>query len=157
QAPLLKLLGHESWRVRAEAVDALIELKEGAQQDKAVLDALRKLLDDPDGYVAGRAMIALEQSRDAGQLTAMFEAADRHHELLPEIIGSLRKDENMRNAAIPTLRKLASHPSAAVRRAVLNLLAAAEDIDISSEIIAGLSDPDDSVKIAAADALPVAA
>src|SRR5262249_37532274 len=137
-------------------IDALAELKEG-NQDKAVTDAFIRMLNDADGYVAGRAIMALGAGRDLTQVGRIFEAADRHPELLPELIGSLKKNDHMRNAAIPKLRELASHTSPVVRRAVLNLLATAEEIDISNEIIAGLGDADQSVRLAAAQALPVVA
>ena len=61
-ASLVKLLDHESWRVRAEAAEGLGEMirhssnKQELQADTYA--ALIKRLDDEDGYVASRAMAA---------------------------------------------------------------------------------------------------
>ena len=91
---LLGLFAHSSWRVRAEAVDALSDSRQnrsrsgGGIQDANTSDddqlqtALIKLMDDPDGYVAGRAIAAMQAiGGQLADLQPMIDAAKRHPKL----------------------------------------------------------------------------
>ena len=103
-APLVGLLSHESWRVRAEAVDALVELK-AERMDNNVKAELRKLLDDSDGYVVGRATLGILQCGDASFIGPIFAAAQKYPELMPEVLAAIGRQPALLTAALPSLRR----------------------------------------------------
>ena len=99
---LLKLLGHESWRVRAEAIDSLADISQSRDDDGAkvalptdeMAAAVTKLLADPDGFVAGRALAALKPLARGPSTEAMNEAVKHHPELAFEVVKLLGQREH---------------------------------------------------------------
>jgi HEAT repeat protein len=161
---LLGLFAHPSWRVRAEAVDGLSDSRQkrtrggkqnesGGATDQQVQVALIKLLDDPDGYVAGRAVAAIHalggQNPD---MTPLTEAAKKHPKLALDIITALSRGHAADPSGLAALRSFASSNDPEVRRAALKALLRVAPTDSQAQIEHGLADSDPGVQLAATDA-----
>ena len=79
---LTQVLGHDSWRVRAEAAEALGECaKRGHLGTEVVADAytaLIQLLKDSDGFVVARAVSALGKADFVATVEPLVQAAEKH-------------------------------------------------------------------------------
>ncbi len=162
---LLGLLEHEHWSVRAEAVEAIGKKLENnymgnnlAEDAKAdAYAALTERLDDPDGFVVGRALTALQNSDLLIVVEPLLRVADKHPELAAKVIETLSHGTAARPAimqkALPRLRKYGSHPRVDVRAAVVKALADPTEKLVEPEVLVALSDPESEVRIAAAQAL----
>jgi HEAT repeat protein/thioredoxin-like negative regulator of GroEL len=135
---LQSLLGHESWRVRAEAAEglgAMIETNSSsnssAQETKAdIYSQMIKLLDDPDGFVVSRALGVLKGAQVPSAIKAIAKVADRRPELAPDVVKALGS-QGSDQAAQEALRRFCSHKDAAVRSSAMTALgtnATAEDL-----------------------------
>jgi HEAT repeat protein len=162
---LVDLLSHENWSVRAEAVEAIGKKLSNVDMNRIVGDevkadayaALTERLDDPDGFVVGRALTALKDGNLLLALEPLLRVADKHPELAAKVIETLSSGPSERPAimakALPRLRKFASHPRVDVRAAVVKALGDPADKTIEPEVQAALSDPESEVRIAAAQIL----
>jgi HEAT repeat protein len=161
---LVTLLGHESWRVRAEAAEALgKQLEDYSFRDtngkSAVETALLKALGDDDGFVASRAVIALQRSTLPKLPDAMVKAAEKHPELTADIVAALRSGGGTGGKSTITahLRRFCAHSDPAVRAAAIEGLASyAGGSGAAKELAAGLKDPAPRVRVAAAGAVSAA-
>jgi HEAT repeat protein/thiol-disulfide isomerase/thioredoxin len=154
---LRELLAHDSWRVRAEAAEGLGKLitdSEGAaavaDQKPAILAAMVKLLDDSDGFVVSRAVIALRDSKHTAALEAMVKAADKRPELAPEVVKALSQSGS---SGADHLRKFCVHSSPVVRAAAIAALCESLNGACAPEMKAALQDADTKVRVAATSAL----
>jgi HEAT repeat protein/thiol-disulfide isomerase/thioredoxin len=157
---LVPLLKHESWQVRAEAAEAIGEtlstsvgrsFETSLRADAFV--SLIELLDDGDEFVVSRAVKGLRSVDTAAAVKPLIEAADKHPDLAPQILGLLVDDSDMLGKALPHLREFTTHESAKVRAASFAGLYQASPGTIEKDINAGLSDSDSLVRTTAAAAL----
>ena len=153
---LRSLLKHPSWRVRADAAEAISEVigqsysnsvPPGVRKDAHA--ALREALSDPDGFVVGRAIGALKKEGDAANVEPLVKAAAAHPELAGEVVDALGYG-TAREKALPHLREFCRHKDPAVRaKAVAEVCDVAPD-EAAAEVRAGLTDPVGTVRRAAA-------
>ena len=161
---LIDLLGHESWRVRAEAAEALGKQLENQQFSRSksngpVEQALLKLLQDEDGFVASRAVLALQRSSLEETADAMAKAAEKHPELTGDIVAAFRGGGRGTESKKITqhLRRFCAHADPAVRAAAVEGLATlAGGGGAAKELGAALKDPAARVRIAGARAVVAA-
>ncbi len=151
------LLSHQSWRVRAESAeaigDALKRSYELQADDKADLYAtLIKLLNDADGFVVGRAVVALHDTDLIAAVEPLEKAAESHPELAADVIAIL-SGKAMATKSADFLRKSCRHQNDAVRAAAIMGLCTAGLGSIDAEIRAGLDDGSKRVRMAAAGGL----
>lgn len=152
------LLGHTSWRVRAEAAEALgqrvAHRSEGSEELRAdICAALIQLLEDDDGFVVSRAVNALQATDLAVAVEPLAEAARKHPELTAEIVAALAHGSNMRAKAIPHLQRFGRHETPEVRAAAVTGLCLAAPADAEPHLKAALQDQASKVRQAAATAL----
>ena len=153
---LMSLLRHESWRVRAEAAEALgsfIERYGNAQQDLAadIYAAMIKLLEDPDGFVVSRAVTVLRDGHIASAVEPMVRAAQKRPELAADVVKALTSGEAAAKSE-KYVRQFCSSPNPSVRGAAISGLCSMTD-DCGTELAAALRDPDAGVRVIAADAV----
>jgi HEAT repeat protein/thiol-disulfide isomerase/thioredoxin len=162
---LIDVLKHPEWSVRAEAVEGIgkqVELHANRSQNNSTasnataegITALIERLDDPDGFVVGRAITALKEIDSADAVAPLIKVIEKHPELASKAIESLvgwRRDKpTMTKKALPLLRGFAEHARADVRAAVVAALGGAKEEDLAVEVLAGLSDSESTVRISAA-------
>lgn len=162
-AALREMLKSDSWRVRAEAVEALGEVWSGVGRSGKRADffvTMSGMLEDADGFVISRAMSALEQAAGGGgsedaalKLDPVYKASQKHPELAETAVKIFR--EYPKNPkATEYLRAMAGHPQPIVRAAVVQGLLLNRETEPAAEDVArGLGDPETSVRCAAATAL----
>jgi len=162
---LVKLLEHENWSIRAEAVEAIGKKLQNSYMANLLADdtktdayaALTERLDDPDGFVVGRVLTALKDGNLLVAVEPLLGAADKHPELAAKVIETLFGGQSERPAirqkALPRLRKYASHPRVDVRAAVIKAVGDPAEKMIEPEIVAALSDSESEVRVAAAQTL----
>ena len=80
----------------------------------------------------------------------LVRAAAKHPDLAPKIVQMLAQGQKMRVAALPHLRKFRKDADPQVRAAALEGLSVALPAEMGGEIAAGLQDPSEKVRIAAA-------
>jgi HEAT repeat protein/thiol-disulfide isomerase/thioredoxin len=159
---LIEQLGHSNWSVRAEAVEAIGKKLENSYGGSLVPDdakveacaALTERLEDPDGFVVGRALTALKTGNLLVALEPLLRVADKHPELAAKVIETLfsRTSEvpAIKAKALPRLRKFAAHSRVDVRAAVVKALGDPAEKVIEPEVQAALADSESEVRIAAA-------
>lgn len=163
---LIELLKHESWQVRAEAAAALkseqyysqprsttAKLTEKQQLQADIYVALIERLDDEDNFVVSKAVESLSGIDMPVAVEPLLKALERHPELASQIVELLAESEKMRTKAIAGLRKMTQHEDprirAAIIRQIINL-----DLELrEDEILLGLDDKDEQVRVAVLDAL----
>jgi len=162
---LIPMLRHESWQVRAEACEALgktsvngsvsyvngVRVDEGEVLQVEIYVALLELLNDSDAFVVSRAVEGLHSVDMAVAVEPLAHAAAAHPDLAPTIVAMLAHGQKMRSAAVPHLRKFRTHSNPLVRAAAMQGLCNALPGEMGNELAAGLNDPSDKVRIAAAD------
>src|SRR6185437_4897 len=150
-------LGHESWRVRAEAIDSLADMAIASRQEvfpkEEVADAAMKLLDDSDGFVASRALAAMKPLAQDLSTAAMDNAIKRHPELALDVIKMLGNTGRNNPQAVCKLRAFCASASPATRAAAIAALAEISPAACDAEIKAALHDKDSNVRIAGSNAL----
>lgn len=150
-SPLLK---HASWRVRADAVEAIGEcgsnFRSEPKEKEEVNSLLRGALADEEGFVVGRAIGALKKSHDAASIKPMVDAAVKHPELAGEVIVALDYSSDLRAQALPHLRAFCRHPDPAVRAKAVTAACFPDSDDAAADVKAGLADPSAVVRQAAA-------
>ena len=152
---LMSLLSHASWRVRAEAAEALGKKVEHhlSQPDERTADiyaAMIKLLDDPDGFVVSRAVLVLRDSGLQAAIKPMIKAADKRPELAADVVKALAGG-NVAGAE-DHLRAFCAHADAGVRAAAIGGLASVAGAGAADDLAKALSDASPRVRTAAANA-----
>ena len=165
---MMELLGHESWQVRAEAAAGLgggdssfsiqsddffgrAAVTEELQADAYI--ALLDLLDDSDAFVVSRAVSGLAEADLVVAVDPLAQAADRHPDLAAQIIGILAQGDEMREKAVPHLRRFAHSEKAMIRAAAIRGLVSAAPQAMQKELLAALDDQDRQVRVAGAEAI----
>jgi HEAT repeat protein len=161
---LVSLARHKSWRVRAEAVEALGPVSTSrrgsatidSEGKKQVASALTTALGDEDAFVVGKAIEVVRESNDmdfSGALDALIAVTGKHPELALPALQAIAQNESLKRKAVEPLKKLCTNPSAEVRASALHVLAVSTRAPIAEEVLAGLADGDASVRSAAADSI----
>jgi HEAT repeat protein len=161
---LVNLTRHKSWRVRAEAVEALGSVSTssrglaaiGASSRPLVASALRTALGDEDAFVVGKVIEVVGESSEmdfSGALDALIAVTEKHPALALPALQAIARNESLKRMAIGPLRKLCKNSNAEVRAAALHVLAVSTRVPITDEVLAGLADGDPSVRAAAADSI----
>jgi HEAT repeat protein len=162
---LVDQLEHPNWNVRAEAVEAIGKKLENSNTGRLVADdakveayaALTERLEDPDGFVVGRALTALKTGNLLVAVEPLLRVADKHPELAAKVIETLfigtSEAPKIKEKALPRLRKFASHPRVDVRAAVVKALGGPSEKVVEPEVQAALSDPESEVRVAAAQVI----
>ncbi len=151
---LMGLMKHANWRIRAEATEAVGKRVERVgQPPPEAIPALLGQLDDPDGFVIGRAMEALRELDREDMVNPLIRVAEMHRDLAPRVIEILASGQAKQAKARPMLARFAKDPNPSVRAAVVKGLGNSSLAEIEPEVRAGLDDPDGLVRAAAANAL----
>jgi HEAT repeat protein len=159
---LMTLLTHESWRVRAEAAEALGKLLENTGNNRDVVisleqradinSAMIKLLEDPDAFVVSRAVLVLRDANVVAAMEPLVEAATRRPELAPDVVRALSQG-GASGASLKFLQKFCGHADPLVRAAAIHGLVTAAPMSAATEINAAIKDPVPAVRLAAVTAL----
>ena len=153
---LIALSQNPNWRVRGEAVDAI---KEHAGKGLAQADsqkALLKALEDSDGFVVGRAVLAIQQSSVKGSNDPLAAAAEKHPDIAADVIKAMYPgyySEHEPAPPIEPLLKFAASNSPRTRSVALVALSKYPKADLASIFPKALKDPDASVRLTAANAI----
>ncbi len=163
---VLKLFAHESWQIRAEAVEAVGEMVQDRNRfshsapDEALTAlqadayaAILEVLVDADGFVVSRAVHALQDADLAVAAQPLAKTAEQHPELAKSVAESLMAGDKIRAKGTPLLRSWLKHNDAALRATALNALGPHSELDGESEVLPALSDATEPVRIAAAEQL----
>jgi HEAT repeat protein len=149
---LYDLLGHASWRVRAEAAEALASGTVAGDKPEQRADFYVRMLDllaDPDGFVASRAMAALERAEGLPDVRKVMLAAQKHPELAAMAVKIMCQNAKSDASALTYVKEFAAHPDAAVRaRTIAGLMDAAGEA-AAPEVKRALAYPDARVRMAA--------
>jgi HEAT repeat protein len=156
---LAGLLTHESWRVRAEAAEAIGEVAGDygsglSDEDKAdAYVALVDLLNDEDAFVVSRAVKVLAKAHLAVAVNPLADVAARHPELAVEVIDGLAGSSSAQAKVAEHLRRFANSQDSKIRAAAIKGLCQANAEGLEEALRAGLADPVATVRIAAAQGL----
>jgi len=161
---LVKLTRHKSWRVRAEAVEALGSVSTSrrglatinSEGKTLVASALKTALGDEDAFVVGKVIEQVRDSYDmdfSGALDALIAVTEKHPALALPALEAIARNQSLRRRAVEPLKKLCKNPNAEVRASALHVLAVSTTAPIAEEVLAGLADGDPSVRAAAADSI----
>jgi HEAT repeat protein len=155
---LMDLLGHESWRVRAEAAEALakrVEHNGGSgnanEQTADIYARMIKLLDDPDGFVVSRAVLVLRDAKVSAAVDPLAAAAEKRPELAQDVVRALSQAGT--SGAVKHLRAFCGHTNPAVRAAAISGLCTAVPTGAGDEVQRALGDDVPGVRLAAARGL----
>ena len=151
---LISLLKHEKWSIRAEAIEAVGKRVERVDQPPPeALPALLAQLEDPDGFVVGRAMAAIRELDREDVVEPLIRVAEKHRDLAPRVIEILSDGSVKQARALPKIAGFAKDTLPGVRAAVVKALGNAGSAAIEPEVRAGLDDPDSLVRAVAASVL----
>jgi HEAT repeat protein len=155
---LTTLLAHESWRVRAEAAEAIGKAASERQslpdEDKAdAYVALVELLQDDDAFVVSRAVEVLGQADLITAVDPLAEVALRHPDLAAKVIEALTTNSSGQTKAEEHLRKFCRHENPKLRAPAIAGLCQIDAADVDAELRAALADSEPAVRISAARAL----
>ncbi len=162
---LIKLVGHKSWRVRAAAIEALGSVSTSSSSQLAeiplrrypvLIKTLRAALKDPDPFVVGKAVETLSDlsvADVADCLDDLAATARAHPELAAAVMQIIAGNPSLRVRGLPLVREFCSSGNPDLRAAALRVLAQVAPAAGAKQFIAGLADPDASVRRAAAEAV----
>ncbi|HJT34812.1 MAG TPA: HEAT repeat domain-containing protein [Pirellulales bacterium] len=154
---LMNLLDHESWRVRAEAAEALGECASSHQRQLAesikadVYVALIDALDDEDGFVVSRSMLGLRHADVPAMIDPLAAAAEKRPELAKAAAEAMTSGQHARGKAIDRLWDWTRHANEDLRAAGLIGLCQANVADLGEAFDKALADSSAKVRIAAAE------
>ncbi|HUE72544.1 MAG TPA: HEAT repeat domain-containing protein [Pirellulaceae bacterium] len=155
---LTTLLAHESWRVRAEAAEAIGKAASAREsipdEDKAdAYVALVELLEDEDAFVVSRAVEALGQADLITAVDPLAKVALRHPDLAAKVIEALTTTRSGLTKAEEHLRNFCRHENPKLRAPAIAGLCRINAQDVDAELRAALADQEPEVRISAASAL----
>lgn len=155
---LTTLLAHESWRVRAEAAEAIGKAASAREsipdEDKAdAYVALVELLEDEDAFVVSRAVEVLGQADLITAVDPLAEVALRHPDLAAKVIEALTTTRSGLTKAEEHLRNFCRHENPKLRAPAIAGLCQIDAADVDAELRVALADPEPAVRISAASAL----
>lgn len=161
---LMKLLKHASWQVRAEVVEGLAKTfphsyersnLDPAEQKQVVkvYTAVLERLEDEDGFVVSRAVLALKECDMAAAAAPLARTAERRPELATAVAEALAGGDTIGAKAEDILRGWLKHAHENLRAAAITGLQARSTLDGEGELVPALSDAHESVRLAATRAL----
>jgi HEAT repeat protein len=156
---LTSLLSHESWRVRAEAAEALGKVVENSGRTGSgnlegqadIYVALVELLKDEDPFVVSRAVIVLGKANLVTAVDPLAEVASRHPELAVTVVTALAGSRASGTKVEQHLQKFSQSQDPKVRAAAITGLCALGASELEKELKKALGDADSAVRIAAAE------
>lgn len=160
---LTKLLPHESWQVRAEAVEGLGKIIENhddasdqkhkitSEQKSEIYLATIKLLKDPDGFVVSRAVGVLSRANQIAAVDPLAAAAVQHPDLAGDVTKALMYTHSAREQGLAHVRRFNEHPDPRLRAAAITALCQNQGANIDRKLKAALADQNVDVRIAAAN------
>ena len=156
---LTSLLSHESWRVRAEAAEALGKAVEnhgrtgsGNLEGQAdIYVALVELLKDEDPFVVSRAVVVLGKANLVTVIDPLAEVAARHPELAVTVVTALAGNPASGTKVEQHLQKFSQSQDPKVRAAAITGLCSVGAGELEMELKKALDDADSAVRIAAAE------
>ena len=161
---ILKMTEHESWRVRAEAIESLGSVSTSGvrvadlstkRRVKAII-ALKKALADEDLFVVSKAMDVLGDMYDADLsmcLGELQEIIERHPDLALSALGLMASHRSLRSKSLATIKGLCKHEDPKLRATAIRALIEGRGRLMPDELEAGLGDAEASVRIASADCI----
>ncbi|MEN6459160.1 MAG: HEAT repeat domain-containing protein [Thermoguttaceae bacterium] len=166
---LMALLKHETWQVRAEAAVAIGKVvgadnsytfrahqaKVAEELTRLTVDvyvALLGLLEDPEPFVVAKAVEGLAKADMAVAVEPLAKAAAKYPDLAPTILKMLANGNTMRPKAMPYFQKFLRHAEPRVRAAAVAAICSMSFNGCEDAMLAGLSDKDSRVRLAAATA-----
>ncbi|WP_417847177.1 HEAT repeat domain-containing protein [Thalassoglobus sp.] len=155
---LTPLFHHVSWRVRADAVDAVTRLVQKSEVRKQVdvltiQDAFRERLRDEDGFVVSRAVAGLNILSTNEALDELIETVHRHPDLAAEVINMLVRNSAYRYRLQMHLKDFCTHEDPVVRSAAISGLIFHLESGAEGEAFSALEDEEQAVRISALEAL----
>ena len=156
---LVSLFKHVSWQVRAESVEAVGELVNGDDHSDSAIPAevvadaniaILQLIDDSDGFVVSRAIVALQGCDGQFVIKPLMQAAEKHPELAEIVATTLSNREDQESKSL--LKEWLTHPLESHRIAAINAMSKTNSLE-GEEFITALGDSNDKVRVAAATAL----
>ncbi len=149
--PLIQLLEHENWRVRAEAAEGLRELTNLSESNVRadIYAALIKRLDDPDGFVVAQAAQGLAGVELPAAGPPLLRAARAHPEIAADVLRILQKPELGKTVAAE-LPGLLDSESPQLRAAAVNAMTALGPEVAREAVLKALQDADLQVRMAGA-------
>jgi HEAT repeat protein len=155
---LTTLLAHESWRVRAEAAEAIgkaaTERESIRDEDKAdAYVALIELLKDEDPFVVSRAVEVFGKANLITAVDPLAEVALRHPDLAAKVVESLTTTSSGQTKALAHLRQFCKHENPKLRAPAIAGLCQLDADGVDAELRAALADSEAAVRISAARAL----
>jgi HEAT repeat protein len=155
---LKDVLAHKSWRVRAEAADALgknVGRHTSGNEEKVadVCAAMIGLLEDTDAFVVSRAIDVLARADLAVAVEPLAKVVSRHPELASTAVKALAEGGRMRTKAVAHLRKFCGHDDPTVRAAAVAGVVQVAPEDTDKELRQALKDSSATVRKAAAAVL----
>jgi HEAT repeat protein len=156
KAALMSLLEHESWRVRAEAAEALGKKipRYGGGSAEEYVDiymTMVELLKDQDGFVVSRAVETLGQADLVAAVDPLVAAAEAHPEMAVEVVKALAYGQNQRKKADVHLRRFADDADPRLRAAAIVGLTMQPGVGLADDVRKALNDKSADVRIAAAN------
>ncbi|HEU5432765.1 MAG TPA: HEAT repeat domain-containing protein [Thermomicrobiales bacterium] len=157
---LMKLLSHASWRVRAEAAEALGECT-SSSHDRQISESLKAdvyialidALDDEDGFVVSRAMLGLKHADVPAMIEPLAAAAEKRPELARTAAEAMLGGQNARGKALTRLERWSEHADADLRAAAVIGLTQGSEAQPGEIYRKGLTDESAKVRIVAAQTL----
>lgn len=153
---LISLLKNESWRIRAEAAEALGKTSErghdGSVDDRAdMYVALVELLKDPDPFVVSRAVTVLGKADLVTTVDPLAETATRHPALAVEVVNALSSNRANSDRVEKHLKQFSQSADPFVRAAAITGTYKIGGENLETALIAALQDTESVVRAAAAE------
>jgi HEAT repeat protein/thioredoxin-related protein len=161
---LSRLIEHRSWRVRAEAVEALGGVSTRSRdlasftrsQSAALAKMLERALQDQDTFVVAKAIEVvkdLDTTDVSNCLDELVTASEKDPELTLLALEAMAGNSSLKKKAVTPIKKLCQHQKPEVRAAALRTLVTCTRAPMKNEILAGLADADPTVRAAAATSI----
>ena len=161
---LAKLTEHESWRVRAAAVESFGPVSTSGREpaalpkgkNQAIAQMLERALKDDDVFVVSKAMEVIGEMDEvdlSACLEELTEVARTRPELTLQALQTMAGSRSMRAKAAGAVKELSRHESPDVRAAAVRALATLSAVPDTAGIAQALEDPAEAVRLAACEAL----
>lgn len=161
---LLKLTEHESWRVRAAAVESFGNVSTSGRElnklpkgkNEAILQMLKRALRDEDVFVISKAIDVMGDLPDLnlGECVGdLADAARAHSDVTLQALEAMAGNPSMHAKATGTIKELSRHEDPQIRAAAVRALVAARSSVDVDEVLKALEDPAESVRVAAGEAV----
>jgi len=160
---LVKLTEHESWQVRAAAVESFGNVSTSGRElsklpkgkNEAILQMVKRALKDDDVFVISKAIDLMGDLPDLNLgdcVTDLADAARAHPDVTLQALEAMAASPSMRGKATRTIKELCRHEDPQIRAGAVRALAGSKSFDVD-EFPKALEDPVELVRVAACDAV----